>query len=211
MSNLISKAIKTVKKWWVFAALGAFMIICSFWMLTEPGSSFTALSAAFCIAILAYGISNAVFAITNRKYINGWGWMLTGGLFEIIMGLVLVFHPVLSELTLLIFAGLWVSFRGVQLIGLSIDLKEVGMQNWVWSLLFGIIITLIGTLMVFQPAYSFLNVIFLCFLGFFTTGLGYLTFAYDLKKIKIHTVDRVEAIMDEIEREIKALTGEATA
>ena len=159
MANIISKAVKTVKNWWLLLLTGILLVIGSVWVFFTPLESYVNLAWIFSILVLANGISYVIFSISNNKELEGWGWYLAGGLFEIIIGIVLIYYPEISIVILPLVVGFWFMFRGAQIIAASLELKKYGILDWGWIMLFGIALTIMAFFMILDPLFGFFNVV----------------------------------------------------
>jgi len=205
MTNVISQAVTIIKNWWVFLLTGILLIAGSFWVFFTPAESYEALAWLFSILVLANGISYVYFSISNRDKLEGWGWYLAGGIFEIILGAVLIYYPGLSILMLPLFVGFWFMFRGVQIIGVSLDLKKYGFLDWGWLMLLGIAITIMSFFMILDPVFGFFNVVFLTALSLLLFGIANIMISLKLKKIKEKTIDRVEEFKKNAIKDLNSL------
>ena len=205
MTNYISSTIKTIKNWWIFLLTGILLIFGSVYILYTPLESYVTLAWLFSILVTANGLSTIYFAVSNRKKIQGWGWYLTGGILELIFGILLIVYPNMSLITLPIFTGFWLLFRGVQTIGASLEVKEYGMMDWGWLMLLGISITFFASLMVIFPIFGFFNMIYLASITLLLLGLANVSISLNLRRIKSSTIDKVEAFKKEVKKEFSSL------
>ena len=205
MSNIITQTITTVKNWWVFLLTGILFIASSIYILTTPTESFVTLAWIFSILVLVSGISYSYFSISNREQLEGWGWYLAGGIFEIIIGLVLIYYPDLSLITLPIFVAFWLMFRGSQIMGVSLDLKKYGILDWGWFMILGIALVISSLSMFLLPLLGWLNVVYLTFIALMLLGIANIILSLKLKKIKSKTIDQVEKLKKDIKQDLKQL------
>ena len=205
MSNIVSQTVSAIKNWWLFLLLGLFMILASAWMFFTPVKSYVALAWLFSVLVLASGLSNAFFSISNRKELEGWGWYLVGGLLEIFMGLVLIYYPEISLVMLPVFVGFWLMFRGAQLIGTSLELKKYGVMDWGWIMLLGFGLTTISFFMILNPLFGFLNVVYLTSVSLLLFGTANIMISLKLKKIKTKTIDKVQEFKKTLKSDLKEL------
>lgn len=205
MSGIIKNSVATVNNWWVFMLTGIAFIAASFWVLNTPVESFMVLAMMFSILIFVNGISTTIFTISNRKYLEGWGWMLAGGIFDIVFGAFMMMNHEYSMGILPMFVGFWILFRAVNLITASLDLKKLGFSQWVWLLILGILLSVVGLLMVFDPTFGFVNVIYLAFIGLFFMGLSQVIFGNNLRKIKKTVKDSVTNVQNKVKEGIDSV------
>lgn len=208
MSNIISQTISTIRNWWVFLISGILLIAASIWVAMQPLESYVALAWLFSILVLVNGISYIYFSISNREFLKGWGWYLAGGLFEVVLGVGLLNYPEVSMIMLPLFVGFWFLFRGGQIIGVSLDLKEYGISDWGWIMLFGVGLTMIAFFMILSPMFAVFNVVYLTAISLLLFGISNIMLAFDLKKVKAQTIDKVDDFKKAIKKDFKTLQSQ---
>jgi len=208
MANIISKAVSTVKHWWLLLIVGILLIVGSIWVFFTPLEGYVALAWLFSILVLANGISYVYLSIASRKVLEGWGWYLAGGIFEMIIGFVLISYPEISMAILPLVLGFWFMFRGAQIIAASLELKEYGVMDWGWLMLFGIALTIVSFFMILEPVFGFFNVIYISSLALLLFGVANIVISLKLKKIKAKTIDKVEEFKKNINKGLKDLKTE---
>ena len=132
MNELVGGLGYAVKNWWMSLLLGLLYIAVALCLLFAPVSSYVALSVIFSISILVSGILEIFFAVGNKKIINSWGWYLAGGIIDLLIGIYLVFYPLVSMELIPFIVAFWLMFRGFTLCGYSTDLKRYGTKDWGW-------------------------------------------------------------------------------
>ena len=125
MTNVISKFKGSVKNWWVFFIVGILFIFGAIWIFKTPVESFISLAMIFSILILISGIFSIIFAFTNKDDIENWGLYLTGGIFDVIVGFILLSYPEITIVLFSMFIGFWLMFRGFNTISTSLKLKKM--------------------------------------------------------------------------------------
>jgi len=208
MANIISKAVSTVKHWWLLLIVGILLIVGSIWVFFTPLEGYVALAWLFSILVLANGFSYVYLSIASRKVLEGWGWYLAGGIFEMIIGFVLISYPEISMAILPLVLGFWFMFRGAQIIAASLELKEYGVMDWGWLMLFGIALTIVSFFMILEPVFGFFNVIYISSLALLLFGVANIVISLKLKKIKAKTIDKVEEFKKNINKGLKDLKTE---
>ena len=96
MNELVGGLGYAVKNWWMSLLLGLLYIAVALCLLFAPVSSYVALSVIFSISILVSGVLEVFFAAGNKKTISSWGWYLAGGIIDLLIGIYLVFYPLVS-------------------------------------------------------------------------------------------------------------------
>jgi uncharacterized membrane protein HdeD (DUF308 family) len=205
MANVISQAVSIIKNWWVFSLSGILLIVGSIWVFFTPVESYVTLAWLFSVLVLANGISYVYFSISNHKELEGWGWYLAGGIFEIILGAVLIYYPDLSIMILPLFVGFWFMFRGAQIVAASLELKKYGFLDWGWLMLFGIALSIMSFFMILDPLFGFFNIVYLTSLALLLFGVSNIMISLNLKKIKSKTIDKVEEFKKNAKKDLISL------
>lgn len=211
MKPLLKSLTKSVKHWYLYLILGLVFIFTGIWTLTEPAKSYDTLSFLFSISFLISGVIYMLFAIGNRKNTHNWGWKLAYGIMLLILGINLLSSPDLSRASLALFVGFATLLFAFSEIVYSFELKSYGIKNWFWLLIFGVLSLFFAFLMIANPAFSGLTIIFYTSLTFFFLGITYIVNAFQLRKVKKITKkipkevkDKYNAIMHEIERHLNS-------
>ena len=107
MNELVGGLGYAVKNWWMSLLLGLLYIAVALCLLFAPVSSYVALSVIFSISILVSGVLEVFFAAGNKKTISSWGWYLAGGIIDLLIGIYLVFYPLVSMGLIPFIVALW--------------------------------------------------------------------------------------------------------
>lgn len=130
MATFLKTIKKTVKYWYVPAIIGVLLIVFGIYIFTTPLETYGTLTMLFSLSFLFSGIAETLFSVQNRKIIEGWGWYLTGGIFNSVIGLMLLSRPEISAFTLPLVVGFTLMFRSIQGLGFSFELKNYGSLKW---------------------------------------------------------------------------------
>ena len=93
-------------------------------------------------------------------------------------------HPGMSMALLPLVVGFWLMFRGVALIGLSIDLKAFGFKPWGWLLASGILTVVLAFFITVDPIIGPLSIVAFTGLSALVAGGANIYFAIQLNKIR---------------------------
>ena len=113
--------------------------------------SYLGMSLVFGWLMLISGILEVVLSSANKHFITGRGWMMAGGIIEIILGIILIFNVGLSAATLPIFLGFWLMMRGFSAIGLGGDMSALEIAGSGWTIFTGVLLLLCSLWILFQP------------------------------------------------------------
>ena len=151
ISSLIEHSKQAVRRWWRLLIGGIALFVVGILVLVYPAKSYLDLSVLFGWLILFSGVMEVVLSASSRHFVTGRGWMLAGGIIEIVLGAILIFNVALSAVTLPIFLGFWLLMRGFSTIGLASDMHLLGIRGSGWTVLTGVLLLICALWMLFQP------------------------------------------------------------
>lgn len=184
MNDVIDSVKKTVKYWWLSLLIGLLGIVVGVWCLFTPASSLFAITALFIIVLLMVGIFDIVFAVSNRRYSNSWGWHLAGGILELLLGVLLLCLPLPASTGILIYlVGFWMLFRSVMGIAESCELQMVGFRGWGWLLALSILSLLFSFIYLLSPIFGGIFIVIYIGISFILYGIYRIVLAIRQRKI----------------------------
>lgn len=150
-SSLMEHSKQAVRHWWLLLLVGIALFVVGILVFAYPAQSYLDLSMLFGWLIFFSGVMEVVLAASSRHFVTGRGWMMAGGIIEIILGLVLIFNIALSAVTMPIFLGFWLLMRGFTTVGLASDMHLLGIRGSGWTVTTGILLLICALWMLFQP------------------------------------------------------------
>jgi uncharacterized membrane protein HdeD (DUF308 family) len=105
-------ATSKVPHFWLQLVSAVLSIITGVLFVRNPGLAVTTLALLLVIYFVVEGIAKIAFALTVRPLPN-WGWVLASGLIGLVLGIWLLFNPLLSILALGIFIGIQLISEGI--------------------------------------------------------------------------------------------------
>ncbi|WP_319266460.1 DUF308 domain-containing protein [uncultured Draconibacterium sp.] len=119
---------KIRKNWWWGVVTGSLAIIAGIIVVAKPFSS-SVLTTSFLmwflgIVALINGISNVVTGIRIKKYQAGVQSMIWGGIFSIILGIILISSPYTSALVVVKVIGSFAIFAGIITLFIGYQVKK---------------------------------------------------------------------------------------
>jgi len=186
MSTVYSQFGQIIRYWWLFLLSGAALIFFGIVVCLMPLSAYATLTGFFIAAFLLNGIAEIGFGSLNTKSIRGWGWHVAGGIFDFTAGLLLLAVPVLAAVALPYFAGFWLLFRSISIIGRSFDLPGVVWQERIWMLLLGAAGLFFSFLVLYNPAIGAFTLVIWTALALLAIGLFYIFLGNHLRNARNH-------------------------
>lgn len=81
MENSFYKTVKnSINHWFLILIAGLIFVVLGIWTMLTPVSSYLTLSVIFSVSFIIIGFIEIIFAISNRKEIDSWGWTLVYGI-----------------------------------------------------------------------------------------------------------------------------------
>ncbi len=191
MTNVISTISNTIKNWWIPALVGVLFIVMGVSIFMNPNEAYEGLALVFSISLLAVGILEIIFSISNREVLQGWGWLLTLGILTAIVGVLLLQNPDVSNALFPFYISFLLLFRSLMGISTSLDMKSYGILDWGNVMLISVLAAILSMLMIFNPNFAGVAITFWTAIVFILLGVFSLLFGFRLRKIK-RTPQRIE-------------------
>jgi len=176
--------LQSSRHWYLLLILGIILIIVGIWVFSTPVVSYATLSLLFAFSFFVTGILEIIYAVSNRKEMNNWGWSLVGGIIDLVIGILLISLPLTSMLFLAFYVGFGILFRSVMAIGQAINLKTQKAGDWGYLLLIGILGLLFSFILIWNPLFAGFTIVFYTGMAFLIVGIFEIYFSFRLRKIR---------------------------
>lgn len=181
--STLSRYRNMVENWWLFFVLGIMFFAMSLLVLLNPGNGYMAFSVVFAIVVIISGMLNTymgLYAPSAREK----GWFMTSGVIELIIGIVLLFLPVVRLSILPMILGTWLMFRGFISIGIASDLISEGIKKARWLFFWAVLLVVFSLFILINPLFGFGGAVLLLELGLLIAGVNAIVFAFNLRKLR---------------------------
>jgi len=172
---------EAISNWWIFLISGVLFIALSFLVLSNPGISYRGLTIYFAILFLLHGIFEIVFFLSNRKKLHSGEWYLIIGIFDLVIGFILIWNPLFAAVIVTIFIGFWLMFKSGSMIVRALELKNTGMNGWGLLLTAGILGVLFSFFILLNPEIGAGTLVLLTTLALLTIGIFFISLGLKLK------------------------------
>ncbi|WP_276483256.1 HdeD family acid-resistance protein [Paraflavitalea pollutisoli] len=169
--------------WWIFLLRGLFAVILGIIALLMPGVTFTTLIIFLGAYMFIDGIFSVAAAISARKSNDAWGWMLTGGILSIIIGIITFRNPFVTGAALIYLVAFWAIAIGLLEIIVAIRLRKV-IKGEAWYIFAGILGILFGVLLLSNPIAGAITITFI--FSFYALVMGFILLSLALRLRKRH-------------------------
>lgn len=182
-NHLLSTFKKAVKNWWISLLVGIIAVIVGIVCMLTPFTTFTAITLLFVFSFFAGGISEIVFAISNKDVINNWGWTLAMGIIDLLFAIFLLANLSIAPIMLCYFIAFWILIQSIWGIGMALDLQSIKNSGWGWILALSILSVFASIILLFQPAIAGLFAAYIISFGFIFYGILRIFLAFKLKNL----------------------------
>lgn len=117
---------ENMEGWGWQLAGGILSVILGFILLTRPGITMTILPIIVSFFIVSKGVLIIGTSFDLKKEgLQGWGWILFGGIINLILGLLILMNPDVGVALILIYTGIAFFVMGVGSVVISLRLRKV--------------------------------------------------------------------------------------
>ncbi|MEN8228578.1 MAG: DUF308 domain-containing protein [Bacteroidota bacterium] len=168
--------------WWVPLLFGVIFIITGLWILKEPAENFERITKIIGVIILVSGTTQILFTVSHRQRIPGWGFQLTGGIIDLVIGIILVLYPSVFLKIITIFVGIWLIVNGIAIIMKAAEARQAKKIYWKWEFTLGLILLLLAILFFWHPMILGSTIAIWTAIAFIILGLFKISLTIRLKR-----------------------------
>ena len=161
-------------RWWALVIRGLAAIAFGVLTFFKPSISLLALVILWGAYALVDGVFAVVHSIQGARIVQGWGWLLAGGIVSIGAGVVAFLWPGITALALLAVIAAWAVLTGIAEIVTAIQLRRHLRGEWMLAAS-GVLSIAFGVLLAANPGSGVLAVTWL--IGLYAVAFGALLVA----------------------------------
>ena len=149
--NLAERAARAVKHWWLLLLTGILAIVAGICVFAFPIESYVTLSVLFGILMLLTGAIQLMIASTSDNYLMMRGYVIVGGVLDVILGIFLCVYPGISLFLLPVMMGLWLMYHSFIIISLGGDMSTFRISGSGMTIVGGILLLLLSVFVLVDP------------------------------------------------------------
>jgi uncharacterized membrane protein HdeD (DUF308 family) len=149
--NLTKMASRAVVHWWLFLVAGVLCLVTGIVVFVFPLESYVTLSIIFGVLMLVVGAAKLIAAATSGNYFLMKGYVIIGGLLDLILGLFLCIYPGVTLMVLPIMMGFWMLYNSFMLFSFSDDLGTLQVPGGGLVTAGGILLLILSVLVLVNP------------------------------------------------------------
>lgn len=151
---------------WGLVVAGVLSIICAFVILAAPGLTLVLMTSFAGAAFLVSGVFDAVGYFRARKAQGLSGWILAYAVLDVILGLMLLVHPLVFSGVLPWIVGVFFVAFGAFEVFAAFKGRKSGLPMWGWAIFSGLVGILCGiTFFVYPATFSIFLAMFVLMRG----------------------------------------------
>lgn len=177
--------------WWLLLSGGILFIALGTWIILTPEKTYLFMSRLLSFGMLFTGLFDAIFSLFNVRRVKDWGWVFTGGVIDIILGIYFLNYPLLSIIFMPMVIGTWMMFRAFMTVSSPIALQALGTKDFFVLILTSGILIMPSLVILIDPFAGLANMVTVTGVGFLLSGIFRIIFSQQLRKLKkVHTTAR---------------------
>lgn len=171
---------RVTRLWWLVVTLGVLSVVAGGIVIAKPSNSLKTLAVIVGIFLLLDGIAELVLAFDRRAANRGLAALL--GLLDLVIGILLIRHPLGGVRAIALLLGIWLIAAGVVRVVIAFDTHGDRLGRFIVAgieIVFGIVI-------VASPNIGYATLAVLVGLAFILNGLGMIAAGILLRALKKH-------------------------
>ena len=150
-----------------------------------PLQSYVTLSILAGILMLLVGAAQLIIASTSGNYLAMRGYMLVGGVIDLILGLLLCVYPGVTLVVLPFMMGLWLMYHSFILISFGGDMDTFKVSGSASMIILGILILMLSIFVLLNPfSAGVVTVLVVAGVGLILLGVTFCILAAKLRDLK---------------------------
>ena len=176
-----------IKRWWLSLLVGLISLIIGFIILVNPVTSYYIFAIWLGAGIFLSGLFGLIQSISSKNYFVRRGWLVVANIADIIIGLILLFNAIISEIFMPTLLGFWLLYRGASMLIQGFDLRDYGIRDAGWVVFYAALIISLAVAILWLPmSFGIEAVILFIALAVITYGISTISLSYRLWEVHRH-------------------------
>lgn len=149
--NLTVKASRVIRHWWLYMLCGILCIAAGIAVFVFPMESYMTLGLLFGILMLLVGAAQLIVASTSGNYLAMKGYVIVGGILDLVMGIILCVHPAISLVLMPVLLGIWMLYHSFMIMAFGGDMETFRIDGSGWIIAGGVLLMLLSVCVLVNP------------------------------------------------------------
>ena len=183
--NLTSRVSRAIRHWWLMMLAGILSIVAGICVFAFPIGSYMTISILFGILTLVCGAAQLIIASTSGNYLMMRGYMIVGGVLDVILGIFLCVYPGVTLVVLPILMGLWLMYHSFMAIAFGGDMSTFKLSGSPAVICGGILLLMLSIFVLVDPfSVGITTILVFAGVGLIILGLLLCMISFKLKDIR---------------------------
>lgn len=182
--NLTVKASRAVRHWWLYMLCGILCLAAGIAVFIFPMESYMTMGLLFGILMLLVGTTQLVVASSSGNYLTMRGYVIVGGILDVILGVFLCVNPYVSMVLMPVLLGIWMLYHSFIIMAFGGDLETFRIDGSGWTVAGGALLMLLSIFVLVNPmSAGVATVVVLAGVGLILFGMLLCALSFKLKNI----------------------------
>ena len=182
--NLTVKASRAVRHWWLYMLCGILCVAAGIAVFIFPMESYMTMGLLFGILMLLVGTTQLVVASSSGNYLTMRGYVIVGGILDVILGVFLCVNPYVSMVLMPVLLGIWMLYHSFIIMAFGGDLETFRIDGSGWTVAGGALLMLLSIFVFVNPmSAGVATVVVLAGVGLILFGMLLCALSFKLKNI----------------------------
>jgi uncharacterized membrane protein HdeD (DUF308 family) len=182
--NLTVKASRAVRHWWLYMLCGILCVAAGIAVFIFPMESYMTMGLLFGILMLLVGTTQLVVASSSGNYLTMRGYVIVGGILDVILGVFLCVNPYVSMVLMPVLLGIWMLYHSFIIMAFGGDLETFRIDGSGWTVAGGALLMLLSIFVLVNPmSAGVATVVVLAGVGLILFGMLLCALSFKLKNI----------------------------
>lgn len=163
---------------------GIVLILTGLWCFINQGVTFAGIAFVLGIVMIINGAIVTAAFLKRKNRMEKMAWVLSESMLVMILGGVVLSNQLSTDLTVVIFFGMWMLFSGCNRVVGALTLKKQEDHAWSWTMGLGVLCVLAGIYSFLNPILAGLAVSVVVGIYFLIQGVNMLALGISLPHVK---------------------------
>lgn len=182
--NLTLKASRVIRHWWLYMLCGILCMVAGIAVFIFPMESYMTMGLLFGILMLFVGAAQLIVASSSGNYLAMKGYVIVGGILDLIMGIILCINPAVSLVLMPVLLGIWMLYHSFMIMAFGGDMETFRIDGSGWTIAGGALLMLLSIFVLVNPmSAGVATVVTLAGVGLIVFGLLLCVLSFKLKDL----------------------------
>lgn len=182
--NLTLKASRVIRHWWLYMSCGILCMVAGIAVFIFPMESYMTMGLLFGILMLFVGAAQLIVASSSGNYLAMKGYVIVGGILDLIMGIILCINPAVSLVLMPVLLGIWMLYHSFMIMAFGGDMETFRIDGSGWTIAGGALLMLLSIFVLVNPmSAGVATVVTLAGVGLIVFGLLLCVLSFKLKDL----------------------------